>query len=38
MGLEIVNGVLVGMVYIGIHIWSLFAPIHMKIWPKSKLG
>ena len=20
------------------HIWSLFAPIHMKIWPKVKLG
>ena len=23
---------------IGSHIWSLFAPIHMKSWPKMKLG
>ena len=23
---------------IGIHIWSLFAPIHIKSWPKVKLG
>ena len=23
---------------IGSHIWSLFAPIHMKSWPKVKLG
>ena len=23
---------------IGSHIWSLFAPIHMKCWPKVKLG
>ena len=23
---------------IGSHIWSLFAPIHMKSWPKLKLG
>ena len=23
---------------IGSHIWSLFTPIHMKTWPKVKLG